>query len=74
MPKMNVIDIDERGNVSVEFKGYDGRECEKEEEELRRELAVFGITVEIAGRRRKTAAEIAAEAEAGSASRTKVKV
>jgi hypothetical protein len=47
MKKMILIDIDEAGNVRLDFAGFIGEECSKEEQRLRRELVCLGLQARI---------------------------
>ncbi len=46
MPPTVKVIIDNEGNVTADFSGFQGRECEKFERRLREELARYGVSVD----------------------------
>ncbi|MEI6786635.1 MAG: hypothetical protein WCQ21_37645, partial [Verrucomicrobiota bacterium] len=53
MPKTIITTIDSQGNVHLDFSGYSGDCCLKEEEWLRHELAALGLRVRSQDAKRK---------------------
>lgn len=45
MTKVIQTRVDANGDVHLDFSGFVGRDCEIEEERLRRELAALGLNV-----------------------------
>lgn len=45
MKKMIQTRIDANGDIHLDFGGFVGRECQAEEDRLRRELATLGLNV-----------------------------
>jgi hypothetical protein len=39
--------VDAKGDVRVEFSGFTGRDCQSEEERLRRELVSLGLNARV---------------------------
>lgn len=48
-----VVNIDEKGELQLDFSGYANRACEFEEAELRRIMAEMGLGVRIKGAKSK---------------------
>jgi len=59
--KVAQVVIDERGDVHLEFSGYEGQACRIDEEKLRQGLAELGLRAQIDQLRLKDLQEIAAE-------------
>lgn len=45
MKKIIQTRVDANGDVRLEFSGFAGRDCQTEEDRLRRELATLGLAV-----------------------------
>lgn len=45
MTKIIQTRVDANGDVHLEFSGFAGRDCQTEEDRLRRELALMGLKV-----------------------------
>jgi len=57
MAKVIRTTVDAEGNVSIDFSGFLGSECETEEDHLRQMLAMLGLTIRAKSRllRKRTA-------------------
>jgi len=53
MKNMVIVNIDEKGDLHVDFAGYRGRTCEFEEAELRELFEEMGLEVVVKDRRSK---------------------
>lgn len=60
MPENRII-VDEKGNIQVDFYGYEGDACLKAEERLKKVLEELGLHVEVKSSEPKTQAQIQAE-------------
>jgi hypothetical protein len=60
MPENHII-IDEKGNIQVDFYGYEGETCLKVEQKLKEALEELGLQVEVRSSKPKSSAQIQEE-------------